>query len=85
MQTTLLQYQVLIKREGKTYISYVPTLGISDFGKTIEETQKNTENAIICHIEGLIKTNTDVPAPDGGDVYLSQTNITLPYPVHFAI
>lgn len=84
MKTTLLQYHVFIKREGKNYISYVPTLGISDFGKTIEETQKNTEKAIICHIEGLVKTDTDVPAQDSNDFYVSQARITVPHAIRFA-
>ena len=53
MQTTLLQYQVLIKREEKNYISYVPTLGISDFGKTIEETQKTQKTLSFVTLKDL--------------------------------
>lgn len=57
MKVNLLKYNVVIKKEGKDYIAHVPTLGISDFGKTIEEAQENTKNAIRCHIEGLLKTH----------------------------
>lgn len=84
MKTSVLRYNVLIKREGKTYVSYVPTLGISDFGKTITEAKKNTQSAIACHIAGLVKTNTDVPAPDKQNFIISQAQITFRSPLRFA-
>lgn len=84
MKTTVLQYNVLIKKEGKQYISYVPTLGISDFGKNIEEAKKNTEKAIIIYIEGLIKTEDQVPAPDTQEFFISQSQVTVPANIKFA-
>ena len=36
MKTTILKYNVIIKKEGKYFVAYAPTLGISDFGKTID-------------------------------------------------
>ena len=59
MKTTILRYQVLIRKQGKNYIADVPTLGISDFGKTLELAKKNVQGAIRCHIEGLAKTNSE--------------------------
>lgn len=84
MKTTVLRYNVLIKKEGKAFVAYVPTLGISDFGKTIDEAQKHVKGAIACHIEGLIKTHTEVPAPDNQEFYISQTEISLPKGVKLA-
>lgn len=78
MKTTLLRYNVLIKKEGKHFVAYVPTLGISDFGKSIEQAQKHVKEAIACHIEGLIKTGDEVPHPDTQDVYLSATEVAVP-------
>lgn len=80
----MLRYNVVIKREGKTYISYVPTLGISDFGKTVKEAQKNTRDAILCHVEGLVKTHTEIPAPDDRDFIVSQEKVSFSQPLHFA-
>lgn len=85
MKTTMLRYTVLIKKEGKDFVAYVPTLGISDYGKTIEEAQKHVKDAISCHIEGLLKTNSEVPLPDTEDVILSQTEITVPKAIKFAV
>lgn len=84
MKTCLLRYNVIIQKEGKDFIAYVPTLGISDFGKTVDEAKKNVEAAITCHVEGLIKTKTEVPNPDIQEFYLSQTAIPAPPNLKFA-
>ncbi len=84
MKTTLLKYHVIIQKEGKDYIAYVPTLGISDFGKTVDRAKKNVAEAISCHIEGLVKTRTEVPAPDTSEFYLSQTEVVVPGNFEFA-
>lgn len=78
MKTNLLKYNVIIKKEGKFYVAYVPTLGISDFGKNLEEAKKNVKTAIECHIEGLVKTKTEIPEQDSQDYYMSQTEVRAP-------
>lgn len=87
MKTTVLRYHVLIliKKEGKYYVAHVPTLGISDFGKTVDQAQKNIKNAIECHIEGLVKTGDEVPAPDSHDLYISEAEVTVPKTIKFAL
>jgi predicted RNase H-like HicB family nuclease len=77
MRTTVLKYNVIIKKEGKYFVADVPTLGISDFGKSVEEAKKNVEKAIQTHIEGLIKTKTEVPAPDSSEFYVSQSEVSI--------
>ncbi|HCM38208.1 MAG: hypothetical protein UV61_C0019G0041 [Candidatus Gottesmanbacteria bacterium GW2011_GWB1_43_11] len=84
MKTAILRYQVVIRKEGSSYIADVPTLGISDFGETIEKAKKNIHAAIQCHIEGLIKTNTEVPKPDTDDYFISVTEVSIPQPVRLA-
>jgi len=85
MKTTVLKYNVIIHKQGKNFIANVPTLGISDFGENLENAKKNVKSAILCHVEGLIKTKTEVPAPDTEDYYISQTQITLPTAINFAV
>ena len=77
MKTTLLRYNVLIEKEGKYYVAYVPTLGISDFGKTIDNAKQNIQEAIQCHIEGLAKTGAEIPNPDRDDAILSSAHVTV--------
>lgn len=85
MKTTVFRYNVLLKKEEKRYIAYVPTLGISDFGKTVGQAQKNVKNAIACHIEGLMKTKTEIPAPDTQEYYISQAEVSIPHSTRFSL
>ncbi len=85
MKATVLKYNVLIHKEGKSYIADVPTLGISDFGSTVDQAKKNIKAAIETQVEGLIKTKSAVPAPDTGDFYVSQTEIKVPFGFKLAI
>ncbi len=85
MQTQILKYHVLIQKEGQDYIAYVPSLGISDFGKNVDQAKANVQNAILCHIEGLAKTNTEIPTPDMQEFYVSQAEVTLPKNIRLAI
>lgn len=75
MKKTILSYNVIIKKEAKDYIAYVPTLGISDFGKTLESAQKNIKDAITCHIEGLKKASQEIPTPDSTNYFISQVSV----------
>lgn len=84
MKTKIVTYNVILKKERKYWVSYVPTLGISDFGKTLEEAKQNVRLAIECHIEGLVKTGDEVPTPDEADFFLSQSKVTLPKNIKFA-
>lgn len=63
MKDTILKYNVIIRKQGKSFIADVPTLGLSDFGNTIGEAKKHIKQAMVCHIEGLAKTKTEIPAP----------------------
>jgi predicted RNase H-like HicB family nuclease len=64
----ILNYRVIVdkeKLEGEdVYVTQVPTLGISDFGPTLEKALKNTEKMIKFHLECLIEEEGSVPAPD---------------------
>jgi len=84
MKATVLKYNTVIKKEGKYFIAHVPTLGISDFGKSVEEAQENVKKAMECHIEGLLKTKTEVPEPDSQEFYVSQTSVDAPRGFGFA-
>ena len=84
MKTTVLCYHVVIRKEGKYYIADVPTLGISDFSKPLEMAKKNTKKAIETHIEGLIKTRTEVPKPDSEDYYISVAEVNVPRGIQLA-
>jgi len=48
--------------EGNTFHGFVPALsGCHTFGNTIEEIKLNLREAIICHIQGLLKDKLPIP------------------------
>ena len=85
MRTKILYYNVIINKEGKDFIAHVPTLGISDFGISIDEAKKNVQKAIEIHIEGLLKTKSEVPAADSADIFISQSEVSIPENIVLAI
>lgn len=49
-------YRIIIEPDEDGYHGFAPLLkGVHTSGKTIEETKKNLEEAIRCHLEGLLK------------------------------
>lgn len=68
-EAKVLNYRVIIEKEHyddgtPVYSIYVPTLGIADYGPTIEEALENTKEGIKFHIECLIEEGEKVPLPD---------------------
>ena len=51
-------FRTIIEPDEKGYHGFVPLLrGVHTVGDTIEETKKNLDEAIHCHLEGLLKDN----------------------------
>jgi len=65
METKILNYRIIIKptKEGKkiVYLAECPTLGVYDWGDTIEAVLRNIQEGIECEIQGLIKDGETVP------------------------
>ncbi len=66
MDTKVLTYRTIIKKDGKYYHGFVPSLpGCHTQGDTIEETKKNLKEAIEGYIESLVKHNEPIPVEEG--------------------
>lgn len=80
-----LNYRILIEKEktkGKNvFVSYVPSLGISDFGKTVDEAIENTEKAIKLYIETLSSLKKEIPTTDKEEYYIVNKTVVLDSPV----
>lgn len=49
-------YRTIIVPDEDGYHGFAPLLrGVHTFGKTIEKTRKNLDDAIRCHLEGLLQ------------------------------
>ena len=59
-------YRTIIERDGKQYHGYVPALpGCHTFGKTIEETKKNLNEAIEGYLISCSKHGDMIPSDSG--------------------
>ena len=87
MKKMLLHFNILIEKEqqkkGKSlYVAYMPTLGISDFGKTPEQAVQNIEASAKIYLETLGHLKKPIPHPDSEEVYLTTRKIALDTPVY---
>ena len=59
----LYSFRVIIEPEKpKGYHGFVPILkGVHTYGDNIQEIKKNLKEAIICHIQGLLKDKESIP------------------------
>ncbi len=86
METTILNYRIIIEKEeqnkGFLYVAYVPSLGVSDFGKTVDEAASNVKKAIQLYVETLIELNKPIPAPDSDDYFVTSKKIEVSLPAN---
>jgi predicted RNase H-like HicB family nuclease len=82
METKILNYRIIIKptKEGKktVYLAECPTLGIYDWGDTIDNALKSIKEGIECHVESLIKDLEEIPVDYPEREFVTETKITVP-------
>lgn len=62
MKDTIYTFRVMIEKDGKGYHGFAPTLkGVHTYGTSIAETKRNLNEAIQCHLQGLMKEGASVP------------------------
>ncbi len=64
MKQNSIFFRVIIEPDKpQGYHGFVPLLkGLHTQGDSIDEVRKNLREAIICHIQGLLKDNKEIPA-----------------------
>lgn len=85
MKTTILNYRIIVEKEHQdndkiVYVTYVPTLGISDCGDTIDEALKQTEKAIKLYVETLVEEKEAIPPPDTEEAFMTIKKIEFKIP-----
>lgn len=83
MEEQILNYRIIIEKEkypnGSTvYVAYCPTLGISDYGDTIEKTLSSIKEGIELAIETLVKEKQNVPIDNLENQIITSTQINVP-------
>lgn len=66
------RFLVVIERAGEGYSAYSPDLpGCVATGVTRDEVEKNMQEAIRMHVQGLIEDNQPVPEPSSSAEYVT--------------
>lgn len=66
MAVRILTFRTIIKKDGRYYRGFVPSLsGCHTQGKTIEETRKNLREAITGYLKVLKKHKQPIPSEEG--------------------
>lgn len=79
MKTKALNYRIIVEKEPQeteaVYVAYAPSLGLSDFGATVDKAVANIEQAIKLYLETLVELKEPVPPPDADDYYVTTKKI----------
>ena len=81
MQARILSYRIIIEPEKhgrKTvYNAYCPTLGVADYGDSIDEAIKNIKALIKFHIESLLEERLEVPQENTTEEIITSTTVSI--------
>ena len=83
MEKNVLNYRIIIEREknvdkSSVYVAYCPTLGISDYGDSVEEVLKSIKDGIELAVEALAKAGEEVPVDHIEEQIITSTKVTIP-------
>lgn len=87
MKAKILTYRTIIKKDGKGYHGFVPSLpGCHTQGTTIDETKKNLKEAIDLWIEARASLGWQIPIENGLESVeiVELDKLSLPQSVNYA-
>jgi len=83
MQRKVFSYRVIIEPEkypdgSKVYNAYCPTLGVADYGDSVEEVLESIRDGILLAIESLAKEKQEIPEDNVEEQIVTSTKIEIP-------
>lgn len=90
MDTKVLNYRIIIEPEkyddgSKVYTAYCPTLGVADYGNSVEEVLASIKEGIELAVESLAKKKQAVPADSLEEQIITSAKISLPASLRFSL
>ncbi len=77
----VLNYRIVVEKEdlekGVVYVAYAPSLGVSDFGATVEEAVEHITEAITLYLETLIEMKKPLPEQDSDDYFVTTSRVEI--------
>ena len=82
MQTKVLNYRIVIEPEtyadgSKVYNAYCPTLGVADYGDSVEEVLESIKDGIVLAAESLAREKKEIPVDNVDEQIVTSTKIPL--------
>lgn len=83
MEKRVASYKVIISPDKQTgtgrggFTAYVPKLGISDDGFTIEEALHNVKELAKFHLEALAEEGESIPTPDSEQSFVTSARFEV--------
>ncbi|MBI3577251.1 type II toxin-antitoxin system HicB family antitoxin [Candidatus Gottesmanbacteria bacterium] len=89
MEKTILNYRIIIEPEtypdgSVVFVAYCPTLGISDYGDSVEEVLKSMKDGIDLAVASLVKDKKEVPVDDIEDQIIATAKVQAPPNIRLA-
>ena len=83
MQRKVLNYRVIIEPEkypdgSKVYNAYCPTLGVADYGDSVEEVMESIRDGITLAVESLAKEKKEIPQDKIEEQIVTSTQVEVP-------
>ena len=81
MQAKVLNYRIIIEpeKQGKktVYNAYSPTLGLADYGDSIDDAIKNIKALVKFHVENLLEEGLEVPQENTSQELITSTTVSI--------
>lgn len=83
MQRTLLNYRIIIEpeKQGKktVYNAYCPTLGVTDYGDTIDEVLISIKDGLDLAMESLVEAGKEIPIDEPEKQMVASAQVKVPH------
>ncbi|MEK7504219.1 MAG: type II toxin-antitoxin system HicB family antitoxin [Patescibacteria group bacterium] len=89
MDAKVLDYRIIIEPEkykdgSVVYVAHCPTLGISDYGDSVEEVMESIKDGIKLAVESLVSEKQEVPIDEVSDQIITTARINFPIGLSYA-
>ncbi|MDP1743924.1 MAG: type II toxin-antitoxin system HicB family antitoxin [Candidatus Amesbacteria bacterium] len=89
MDIKVLDYRIIIEPEkykdgGIVYVAHCPTLGISDYGDSVEEVMLSIKDGIQLAVESLVAEKLEVPRDEVQDQIITTARVNFPMGLNMA-
>lgn len=90
MEKNVLNYRIIIEKEtyddgSAVYVAACPTLGISDYGDTIEAVLASIKDGIELAVESLAKEGEEIPVDHVEEQIITSAKIRIPSGVKISL